>query len=94
MRLPTLPKADWIVSAPTRRSALASCVTVASGYDSTAGYFTSLFSGTLLNRVARPWGNLNQPPGEATDVLCLEKDTGSSRRIQQSTVKELWGIGC
>jgi len=24
------------------------CVTVASGYDSTAGYFTSLFSGTLL----------------------------------------------
>src|SRR5947209_1797766 len=45
----------------------------------------SMASGTLLNRVARLSGNLNQPPSEATDVLCPEKDTGSSRRIQQST---------
>src|SRR6266568_4007991 len=52
MRLPTLPMADWTASAPTRRSALASCVTVASGYDSTAGYFTSLFKRLSANSVA------------------------------------------
>src|SRR5205085_2735754 len=54
MRLPTLPEVDWTASAPTRRSALASCVTVASGYDSTAGYFASLFSQLVPVRADGP----------------------------------------
>src|SRR6266581_7353104 len=92
MRLPTLPMADWTASAPTRRSALASCVTVASGYDSTAGYFTSLFSGGLLKSEKHAqregfWAaHVLRPRGAQSQGVAPERRLFP---IQQTTVRSL-----
>src|SRR6266700_395351 len=98
MRLPTLPMADWTASAPTRRSALASCVTVASGYDSTAGYFTSLFNGGLLNREKTAFrrDTLRLGASWSKHVRCPKAlPLSMVLRLQQTTAKEAREIpGC